>query len=258
MSSFTPIDVALQLPNPGKLAATFVDLARAVTEGADTVDVFTMLSERTVLLLPVEACGLLVVDGAGDLQVIGASSYSAEVIDLFQVQNDIGPCRECCRTGQPVIDAELSAEGPWPDFAALVRSHGFNAVYALPLSARGMNVGALNLFTVAPLDTEQLIVAQAMADAATMALLQSDPHHDLVVVSRRLYDTVEARNTVEQAKGMLCQRFSIDPDTALRLLRRACVEANMHLTDAANAVVQRAEPVVLREALEQGQRPSNR
>lgn len=249
MTSHTPMDAPARLPNPGQLAETFVDLARAVTEGADTVDLFTMLSERTVRLLPVEASGLLVIDAAGDLQIIGASSYSAEVLDLFQVQNDVGPCRECSRTGRPVVDVELADDGPWPEFAALVRSHGFNAVYALPLSARGVSVGALNLFTVAPLDSQQLVVAQALADAATMALLQSDPHHDLAVVSRRLYDAVEARNAVEQAKGVLCQRFGLDPTTALRMLRTASREAQLGLSEAADAIVGRVEPAALSSAL---------
>lgn len=241
MATSNSIRQATPLPQAERLAETFVDLARSVTEGADMVDVFTMLSERTVELLPVQACGLLLIDAAGDLQVIGTSGYSAGVLDLYQVQNDEGPCRQCCSTGQPVADTSLDPEGPWPQFARLARDHGFNAVYALPLGARGVSVGALNLFTLAPLGQSHLVVAQALADAATMALLQSDPQHDLAVVSRQLYDAVESRNSIEQAKGVIAQRYRVDPVTALAMLRAVGGELNQRLSDLATAVVQRTE-----------------
>lgn len=242
MATSNSVHQAEALPNAERLAETFVDLARSVTEGADMVEVFTMLSERTVELLPVEACGLLVIDAAGDLQVIGTSGYSAGVLDLYQVKSDEGPCWQCCSTGLPVADTALDPDGPWPKFAQLARDHGFNAVYALPLGARGVIVGALNLFTVAPLGQPHLVVAQAMADAATMALLQSDPQHDLAVVSRQLYDAVESRNSIEQAKGVIAQRYGVDPVTALAMLRAVSAALSQRLSDLATATVQRTEP----------------
>lgn len=233
------VDTSADLPGGGELAATFVDLARAVTEGADMVEVFSMLSARCVRFLPAAACGILVVDPNGALQVIGASSSSAHLLDLFQVQNAQGPCLQCCRTGQPVADTELAANGPWPSFAAAARAQGFSVVYALPLAARSVVIGALNLFALAPLGREHLVVAQALADAATIALLQADPREDLVVLTRQLHLAVETRNTAEQAKGMIAQRFGIDADAALTELRLAAERSGSRVCDVAAAVVRR-------------------
>ena len=232
------------------LARTFVDFARSVSDGADIVEVYSMLSERCVEVLAVDACGILLTDLRGELRVIGSSSHSAELLDLFQVQNDVGPCLVCCRTGESVSDEALSPDGPWPEFAALVRSHGFAAVHAIPLRARDSVFGALNLFASEPLSADHLAVARAMADAATVALLQADPAQDAIVATRRLHVAIESRNTVDQAIGIISQRFSLPIDEAIVRLRTTAAEAELGLVELAVAVVSRngEEPESLRPA----------
>lgn len=236
-------------PSSGvELARTFVDLARSVNSGVDIVEVYSMLSDRCVQLLSVEACGILLIDPRGDLRVIGSSSHSAELLDLFQVQNDEGPCLVCCRTGESISDSELSEQGPWPRFAALVREHGFTEVHAVPLRARDVVLGALNLFATSPVGDEQLSIARAMADAATIALLQADPDVDAIVMSRRLHLAVETRMSVDQATGIVAQRFGISVDDALVRLRSVADGEGRRLGDVAGAVVARdgREPESLR------------
>ena len=243
-------DPPRELPEAGPLAETFVELARAVTEGADTVEVFSMLSERCVRLLPVDACGILVVDNGGDLQVIGSSNSSVHLLDLFQLQNEEGPCVECCRTGEAIVDTTLDTTldttgtdgtSRWPRFAEMTRAQGFRSVYALPLATRGVVVGALNLFSTTEVGSDQLVVAQALADAATIALLQADPLLDAVTVARQLHLAVEARNTVEQAKGVVAERFGIDFDAAMQRLRDVARQLDVRLIEVAGSVVERDE-----------------
>ncbi len=236
----SPLGLApTHLPESEELARTFVALARGVLEGADTVEVFSMLAERCVRLLPVKAGGIVVLDAMGFLQVIGASDQSVHLLDLCQVQNMEGPSLQCCRTGEVVEDTELSENGPWPRFSWLASSHGYSAVYAVPLLSRGVVVGALNLFGDVALPAEQLVVARALADAATLALLQLDPREDTVVVARQVHLAVESRNTVEQARGMLAQRFNMSESAALEQLRRAAEQLSVPLVDVARATVHR-------------------
>jgi len=228
-----------EIPDATQLAITLIDITRAVTQGAETIEIFTSLAEKCVDLLPVKAAGILLRDVTGTLQVIGASSPSAHLLDLFQVQNEEGPCLECSTTGFPVSDAELSATGPWPRFAALTLAQDFTAVYALPLRSRDVTIGALNLFATEPLSEGRLLVGQALADAATLSLLQVDPHVDLQIVIRRIHLAVESRNTLEQAQGMLAQRFSIDAEAALIRIRDVSEQTAMSVVDVANAVISR-------------------
>lgn len=232
-------EVLLEITDATELAVTLIEITRSVTQGAETLEIFTELAEKCVSLLPVSAAGILLRDVSGTLQVIGASSPSAHLLDLFQVQNEEGPCLECTMTGVPVSDVELSAVGPWPRFASLVRTQDFTAVYALPLRSRDVTVGALNLFAREQLSPGRLVVAQALADAATLSLLQVDPHMDLQIVIRRIHLAVESRNTLEQAQGMIAQRFAIDSEEALIRLRDVSDRTNLTLVEVATAVVQR-------------------
>ena len=232
-------EIDLELPDATALAITLIEITNSVTQGAETIEIFTELAGKCVNLLPVAAAGILLRDVTGTLQVIGASSPSAHLLDLFQVQNEQGPCLECTMTGMPVTDVELQATGRWPRFAALTRAQGFQAVYALPLRSRDVTVGALNLFAREPLSSSRLVVAQALADTATLSLLQVDPHIDLQIVIRRIHLAVESRNTLEQAQGMIAQRFSIDAEQALIRLQDVSESTALSLVEVATAVIQR-------------------
>lgn len=232
-------ELLLEVPDATELAVTLIEITKSVTQGAETIEIFTQLAEKCVSLLPVSAAGILLRDIGGTLQVIGASSPSAHLLDLFQVQNEEGPCLECTMTGNPVSDVELSAGGKWPRFSELTGAHGFTAVYALPLRSRDLTVGALNLFAREQLSPGRLVVAQALADAATVSLLQVDPQYDLQIIIRRIHMAVESRNTVEQAQGMIAQRFTIDIEEALIRLRNVSERTSLTLVEVATAVVER-------------------
>lgn len=228
-----------EIPDATELAITLIDITRAVTQGAETIEVFTSLAEKCVDLLPVKAAGILLRDVSGTLQVIGASSPSAHLLDLFQVQNDQGPCQECSLTGIAVTDEELSETGKWPRFAELTRAQQFTAVYALPLRSRDVTIGALNLFATEQLSEGRLLVAQALADAATLSLLQIDPHVDLQIVIRRIHVAVKSRNTLEQAQGMIAQRFSIDAEQALVRIRNVSTQTHLNVIEVARSIIDR-------------------
>ena len=228
-----------ELSEASEIAMTLIEISRSVTQGAETIEILTTLAEKCVQLMPVVAAGILLRDVNGTLQVVGASNPSAHLLDLFQVQNEEGPCLECCNTGEAVSDEALSPQSAWPRFAELARHHGFTAVYAIPLKSRNMSVGALNLVANQPVSAEKLFVAQALADAATLSLLQIDPEMDLQIVIRRIHLAVESRNTLEQAQGMISQRFEIDAETALLKIKEVAGQVQMSLVHVARVVVER-------------------
>ena len=133
------------------LSKTFVELTDTMVAGFDVIDFLHVLTDRSVKLLDVSAAGLLLADPRGELRVVAASSEAARLLELFQLQNDQGPCLDCFRAGQPVQAVDLAAAAPrWPRFAPAARQAGFAAVQALPMRLRDQVIGALNLFRAAP------------------------------------------------------------------------------------------------------------
>ena len=93
------------------LSETFVELTDTMVAGFDVIDFLHVLTDRSVQLLGASAAGLLLADPRGELRVVAASSEAARLLELFQIQNDQGPCLDCFRAGQPVSAADLARRG---------------------------------------------------------------------------------------------------------------------------------------------------
>ena len=229
--------------DPELLSGTFVDLADTMVADFDVIDFLHLLTDRSVTLLEVSAAGVMLADPRGELRVAAASSEAAGMIELFQIQNDQGPCLDCFRTAQPVTAADLS--GPdqrWPQFAAAAARAGFRSVEALPMRLRDEVIGALNLFraTPEPLSPPDLRIAQALADVATIGLLQERAVRRMETVAEQLQAALNSRVVVEQAKGKLAERLSIEMDEAFGLLRVYARNSNQRLTDVARNFIDSA------------------
>src|SRR6266446_3919074 len=86
------------------LSEAFVELTDTMVAGFDVIDFMHVLTDRSVQLLDVSAAGLLLADPRGELRVVAASSETARLLELFQLQNDEGPCLDCFRVGQALAD----------------------------------------------------------------------------------------------------------------------------------------------------------
>ncbi len=226
------------------LSRTFVELTDTMVAGFDVIDFLHVLTGRSVELLDVSAAGLLLADPRGELRVVAASSEAARLLELFQLQNDQGPCLDCFRSGQPVTVTDLPAQAHrWPRFAASARDAGFTAVQALPMRLREQVIGALNLFraTPGPFDPASISIGQALADVATISLLHERSMRHSETLNEQLQTALDSRVIIEQAKGKLAERLGVDTHQAFSLLRDFARSRNLRLSDLARAFVDGTE-----------------
>ncbi|HEU5456853.1 MAG TPA: GAF and ANTAR domain-containing protein [Nocardioides sp.] len=227
--------------NVEKLAQTFVDLADTLVDDFDVFDLLNILVERCSDVLGVSAAGLLFADGQDQLQVAASSSESARLLDLYQLQNEDGPCFDCYRTGRPVSAVLSEATGRWPNFTRAATGEGFASVLALPLRLRDRVIGALNLFDTSAAtfsDPTTNSVGQAMADVATIAILQGRLSEKRDLLNEQLQVALTSRVTIEQAKGVLSASLNIEMEEAFALLRKRSRDERRPLIGVAEEVVQ--------------------
>jgi transcriptional regulator with GAF, ATPase, and Fis domain len=227
------------------LSDVFIEMADTLVDDFDVLDFLHTLTERCVQLLGVTAAGLLLTDGVGKLQVVAASSGRTRLLELFQLQTDQGPCLDCFRTGTAVSVDNLPTAGRWPRFTAAATEVGFAAVHALPMKLRTDVIGALNLFETEPgaLNEEKLRIGQALADIATVGLLQQRAIRARDIMTEQLQAALNSRILIEQAKGLLAERLQVDVDQAFTILRRSARNRNRRLSDLAQALVDGTERI---------------
>jgi transcriptional regulator with GAF, ATPase, and Fis domain len=237
------------LVDSGKLAQTFVDLADSLVDDFDALDLLNVLVERSVDVLGVAAAGLLVADGQDQMRFAASSSESARLLELYQIQNDEGPCLECYRSGQPISAGSMQeASSRWPRFAEAASRAGFVGVLALPLRLRGQVIGALNLFDANGILSDPTLhpVAQAMADVATIAILHERFGRQREVLNEQLQSALTSRVVIEQAKGVLAARLDLEMDEAFERLRKRSRDHRRRLVEVAEEVVNvRSDEVLL-------------
>jgi hypothetical protein len=224
-----------------QIVMTFVELADTLVEDFDLVEFLASLTERVVALEIASEVGILLVDETGDLQFLAASHERTQMLELFQVQTEEGPCQDCFATAVPVSVTDLAdAHDRWPQFAPKALASGFRSVQAVPLRLRGITLGAMNLFLTEPggISADSLTVVQAMADVATIGLLQQRELHRAHTVEAQLQHALQSRIGIEQAKGIVSEQAQITPDAAFKLMRRYSRDNNRKLAEVAGAIVE--------------------
>lgn len=230
-----------------RLARTFVDVADTLVADFDIVDFLTVLTVRCVDLFDVAAAGLLLSDAADGVRVAASSNDRMQLLELFEVQYDEGPCLDSYRSGEPVQCDDLAqALERWPTFVPEARSAGFVSAYALPMRLRHQVIGSLNLLgnRTHALDEPGLVEAQALADVATIGILQHRAAAEQRLLAQQLQYALQSRIAVEQAKGILAEYAGIDMDAAFSALRRYARDNNQRLVDVAIGLVERTLPAV--------------
>jgi GAF domain-containing protein len=228
------------MPRETLLARTFVELADTLVADFDVVDLLTLVADRCVDVLDVAAAGLMLVAPDGDLRVMASSSEAMRLLELFELQSQEGPCLDCYRSGEAVVNQDLATvNGRWPRFAAEALAAGFHSVHGLPMRLRGVVIGALNLFHLEPGEMRQADIdaAQALADVATIAILQHRATHEAQVLNEQLSHALNSRIVIEQAKGMVAERGGLNMEQAFSTLRNHARRHNLRLVDVAHHVI---------------------
>ncbi len=111
-------------------------------------------------------------------------------------------------------------------------------MFAVPLRLKSSTIGCLNLFMSESvvLSRSDIVLAHALADVATIVIIQDQTARDAAQREGSLQNALTSRIAIEQAKGMIAERFSVDMNTAFGRLRTYARRTNQRLSDVAAAV----------------------
>lgn len=229
-----------QVGRESQLITTFVTLADTLVAGYDVVDLLHTLVEECVAILGIDAAGIVLSDPVGALHPIASTDGRSERVEAAQVDSGDGPCVESFRTGGTVAIDDIRESAP-SRFRDAAEAAGYRSVLAVPLRLRTATIGALNLFSRMPGATgeDDAAVARALADVATIGILQERAIRDGRILTEQLEHALNSRVLIEQAKGIIAQTRKVPVDEAFQVLRSYARRNNERLRDVAERVVER-------------------
>lgn len=199
------------------------------------------LIESSMLALPISAAAVVIAETGGEFGVAASSSEKARLLAVVQLTGGTGPCVQAIGTGRVVTVADTAAESSrWPAFARLAAEFRFQSACALPLRVHDEHLGALLVIreesgAMSPFD---ITIGQALTDVAAIGIALERKVSVSDSLNRQLQHALESRIIIEQAKGVLAERGSIDTGEAFTLLRSHARRTRQRLSDLARAVVE--------------------
>ena len=222
------------------LAATLVELADTGEADFSEAAYSGLLATRLAELLAPAQTAVLLADGTGRLGVAAASTSQARLLASFEEDHGDGPATACYRSGCPALEMPIAeASTRWPRFTAAARGAGFETVSALPMRRHDERAGVVSLWRTGrpPLDPTQASLAQILAEAAAIAIMQRRELCRSVRVAEELQHALDSRVLVEQAKGAVAARLGITPEAAFGLLRAFARRHGRPLTEVAAGTI---------------------
>jgi GAF domain-containing protein len=155
--------------------------------------------------------------------------------DELQYQRGYGPCLDAGRAGELFLVTDMRAEQRWPDYARHAADLGVRSSLSVPLPFQGASIGALNNYareTDAFVEADVRLgeeVAAFVAIAVGNAEAASRATTDVTNMRRAM----ASRSVIEQAKGILMERYKVTAEQAFTLLTHASQRSNVKLRDVA-------------------------
>jgi GAF domain-containing protein len=217
------------------LGALHQRLAGVVLVGRELPEVLTEIVEISRRAIPgAEATSITLIrdDRAFTAAYDGQIAMDA---DELQYERGYGPCLDAGRSGEVFVVQDMRSEERWPDYAAHVSELGVRSSLSVPLPFQGASIGALNNYARKPAAFSERDVALGEEVAAFVAIAVGNAAAaaratDDVANMRR---AMASRSVIEQAKGILMERYKITSEQAFTLLTHASQRSNVKLRDVA-------------------------
>lgn len=223
-----------------RLAETFVKLADTLVGDFDAEGFLRFLAARARETLCADASAVVLSEVSGQLRAASDCADKIRSEPVWGLLPGDGPVMECFRTGTSIVVPDMAERNNrWNRFLSASRSAGFAALHAVPLRLRDTTIGAMALFSrqrgTPPPETAR--IAEAMAEAATIALLHQRALVHEQTLAEQLQTAFTSRILIEQAKGVLAERLDTSVDSAFTLLREHARSRNLRLAELAAKVL---------------------
>lgn len=239
-----------QIPVPGNAGEALLHLGRLSLRELSIESLSQTIADLVAGALPGDletSVTLLVKDAPSTVAFTGQLALD---LDETQYERGHGPCLHAARTGEAIEIADTRTDDRWPDYTRPAAERGNLSSLSVPLviDEDERIFGALNIYSRTPeaFDEDARVAAMSFGPYAAVAAGNVYAYQAARSRADNLQAALDTRAAIEQAKGILMERYKLTPDHAFRLLAVASMNANRKLRHVAEELVLTGElPVVV-------------
>jgi GAF domain-containing protein len=231
-------------PSPDELVQLAFDELGRLSFAEHSLDsVLQKVTDLAARALPGEAVTSVTIVSAGRPSTVASSGPLALELDLAQYEQDAGPCLEAARTGKLVEVLDTATDRRWNSYPRLADERGCRGILSFPLPPHELLNGGLNVYarTREPLDARTRDAAARFAAYAVVPLSNMYLYESAVDRAENLASALDSRAVIDQAKGILMERFKLSADQAFSALARWSMQSNTKVRDIAERFVETGE-----------------
>ena len=215
----------------------FDELGRLSFAEHSLESVLRRVSALAAHVLPGEPVTSVTIVDRGTPSTAASSGELALSLDETQYGLGSGPCLAAATSGRRSELPDTRAATEWAEFAAVAAAHDCGSVLSFPLPARELVSGALNVYGRALPDRGALDVVVRFGASAVVPVANAYLYEKAVERATHLETALDSRAVIDQAKGILMERFKLTADQAFQVLTRVSMESNTKVRDVAERFV---------------------
>ena len=216
------------------------ELARVVLVGRDLAEVLAEITTIARRSMPgSDACSITLIRDDEPFTAAHDGRMALDA-DELQYQRDYGPCVDAGRSGQTFTVEDMATEHRWSDYGPHAAAQGVGSSLSLPLPFQAATIGALNNYSTrrAGFGDVDVAVGEEVSSWVALAVATASAAASMAEEAANMRAAMVTRGTIEQAKGVLMERYKITADEAFSLLSRASQHTGLKLRDLAHELVQ--------------------
>ncbi|MCW2537287.1 MAG: hypothetical protein JWQ26_2986 [Modestobacter sp.] len=226
-------------PRPADAAQTLDLLGRLALREHSMESLLQSVADLVTTVVPggLEASVTVLLDG-GAATVVHTGQLAVDC-DERQYERGDGPCLHAAATGELTEIADARTETRWPDYARAVAERGSLSSLSVPLPVGDRVKAALNIYArkAQAFDGDARTVATRFAPYAAIAIATTQAYREARDRADNLQTALDSRAVIDQAKGILMERYKLTPDEAFQILSQASMAANRKVRDIAEELV---------------------
>jgi GAF domain-containing protein len=230
-------------PAPMDAPRAFDQLGRITLAEQTMESVLQLVCQLVTEVLPgdVAASVSVLADGRAETPVF-AGQLAAE-LDERQYQQGGGPCLSAAADGEIVQIDDTRTDPRWPQYVPEAVRRGCLSSMSVPLPLDDRLRGALNIYArragaFGPGDRER---GSRFAGYAAVAVANMQAYQEAVLRGQHLQTALESRAVIDQAKGILMERYKVSADRAFQMMATLSMESNVKVREIADRVVRTGE-----------------